>query len=89
MSFIDNAMEVLDQAEASLHSVIADALAAKSYKEIATIAAMAEAVAAINAGRPRDERRIGLSVPEVSLGAALSNADPARTIEPSWMRPKT
>jgi hypothetical protein len=30
MSFIDNAMEVLDQAEASLHSVIADALAAKS-----------------------------------------------------------
>ena len=52
MSFIDNAMEVLDQAEASLHSVIADALAAKSYKEIATIAAMAEAVAAINAGRP-------------------------------------
>jgi hypothetical protein len=88
MSFIDNAMEVLDQAEASLHSVIADALAAKSYKEIATIAAMAEAVAAINAGRSRDERRIGVSVPEVSLGA-LSNAEPARTIEPSWMRPKT
>ena len=53
MSFIDNAMEVLDRAEASLHAVIADALAAKAYKEIATIAAMAEAAAACcNAGHP-------------------------------------
>ena len=51
MSFIDNAMEVLDRTEASLHAVIADALAAKAYKEIATIAAMAEAVAAISAAR--------------------------------------
>lgn len=89
MSFIDNAMEVLDRAETSLHAVIADALAAHAYKEIATIAAMAEAVAAINAGRPRDERRIGVSVPDVTLGASLSNQEPARSVEPSWMRPKS
>ena len=89
MSFIDNAIEVLDRAEPSLHAVIADALAAHAYKEIATIAAMAEAVAAINAEHPRGERRIGVSVPDVSLGASLSNADPVKSVEPSWMRPKS
>jgi hypothetical protein len=89
MSFIDNAMEVLDQAETSLHSVIADALAAKAYKEIATIAAMAEAVAAISAGRTGEKKRMGISVPDVNIGAALSSPEPARTVEPSWMRPKT
>jgi hypothetical protein len=89
MSFIDNAMEVLDQAETSLHAVIADALAAKAYKEIATIAAMAEAVAAINAGRPHEERRMGMSVSDMNIGSTMSSPEHARTVEPSWMRPKT
>ena len=55
MSFIDNAMEVLDRTEASLHSVISDALAAKAYREIAVIATMAEKVAAISAVRAPDD----------------------------------
>jgi hypothetical protein len=90
MSFIDNAMEVLDRAEASLHAVIADALAAKAYKEIATIAAMAEAVAAISVGRG-GERRISSASPvaELGIGATASPTDPTKAVEPSWMRPKT
>lgn len=89
MSFIDNAMVVLDRAEASLHEVIADALAAKAYKEIATIAAMAEAVAAINVGRAGSERRITASVPDLGVAASLSVDDTTKAAEPSWMRPKT
>jgi hypothetical protein len=91
MSFIDNAVVVLDRAEASLHEVIADALAAKAYKEIATIAAMAEAVAAINVGRAGSERRItaSASVPDLGVAASLSADDMTKAAEPSWMRPKT
>ena len=90
MSFIDNAMEVLDRAEASLHAVIADALAAKAYKEIATIAAMAEAVAAISVGRSGETRRISShSVSELSVGTSVSATDITKAVEPSWMRPKT
>ena len=91
MSFIDNAMEVLDRAEASLHAVIADALAAKAYKEIATIAAMAEAVAAISVGRGGESRRTSSPSPvaELNVGATPSPTDTARVVEPSWMRPKT
>jgi hypothetical protein len=90
MSFIDNAMEVLDRAEASLHAVIADALAAKAYKEIATIAAMAEAVAAISVGRSGETRRISSpSVSELSVGTSVSATDITKAVEPYWMRPKT
>ena len=90
MSFIDNAMEVLDRAEASLHAVIADALAAKAYKEIATIAAMAEAVAAISVGRSGEPRRVSSpSVAELSVGTSVSATDITKAVEPSWMRPKT
>lgn len=91
MSFIDNAMEVLDRAEASLHAVIADALAAKAYKEIATIAAMAEAVAAISVGRGGESRRTSSASPvaELGVGATASPTDPTKAVEPSWMRPKT
>jgi hypothetical protein len=90
MSFKDNAMEVLDRAEASLHAVIADALAAKAYKEIATIAAMAEAVAAISVGRTGEARRTSSpSVAELSVGTSVSATDITKAVEPSWMRPKT
>jgi hypothetical protein len=90
MSFIDNAMEVLNHAEASLHAVIADALAAKAYKEIATIAAMAEAVAAISVGRAGEPRRVSSpSVAELSVGTSVSATDITKAVEPSWMRPKT
>lgn len=87
MSFIDSAAEVLDRAEASLHSLITDALKAKAYREITTIAAMAESLAAINTGRLREGRRPTASVPEMAAPAA---AEPAKTAsEPSWMRPKS
>jgi hypothetical protein len=89
MSFIDNAMEVLDRAEASLHAVIADALAAKAYNEIATIAAMAEAVAAISVGRSGEPRRSSPSVAELGVGTSVSATDTTKAVEPSWMRPKT
>lgn len=86
MSFIDNAMEAIERTEASLHSLIADALKAKAYGEIATIAAMAQSLSAINAGRVRDGKRtaeIGMSAP------APAAADTAKGAEPSWMRPKS
>ena len=89
MSFIDSAMEVLDRTEASLHSVISDALAAKAYKEIATIATIAEKIAAISASRPSEEKRLGISSAEMGVGSGLSSADSIRAVEPSWMRPKT
>ena len=46
MSFTDSAEEVLDRAEASLRSLITDALKAKAYSEIAAIAALAASVGA-------------------------------------------
>lgn len=86
MSFIDSAMEVIERSEASLHSLIADALKAKAYGEIATIAAMAQSLSAINAGRVREGKRatadVGMSVP------APAGAEAAKSAEPSWMRPK-
>ena len=88
MSFIDSAMEVLDRTEASLHSVISDALAAKAYREIAAIAVMAEKVAAISAARVPEEKRIGISSAEVGVGS-MSGTESIRAVEPSWMRPKT
>ena len=88
MSFIDSAMEVLDRTEASLHSVISDALAAKAYREIATIATIAEKIAAISASRP-EEKRMGISSAEMGVGSGLSSAESIRAVEPSWMRPKT
>jgi hypothetical protein len=82
-------MNVLDRAETSLHEVVADALAAKSYKEIAIIATMAEAVAAIKVGCSRDEKRIAVPVSDLDAGSRLSSADTAKAVEPFWMRPKT
>jgi hypothetical protein len=89
MSFMNNAMSVLDRAETSLHEVVADALAAKAYEEIAIIAAMAEAVGAINVGRSGGERRITASVPDLGIVSSLSADDTTKAAEPSWMRPKT
>lgn len=86
MSFIDNAMEAIERTEASLHSLIADALKAKAYGEIAAIAAMAQSLAAINAGRPREGKRVsdlGMSAP------APAPAETTKGAEPSWMRPKS
>lgn len=88
MSFIDSAAEVLDRTEASLNSLMADALKAKAYREIATIAAMAEAVAVIGPGRSREGKKIVTTAPE--LGTAVpASTDTAKASEPSWMRPKT
>ncbi len=88
MSFIDSAAEVLDRAEASLHSLITDALKAKAYREISTIAAMAESLAAVNTGRSREGRRAAaVPVPDMAPSPA---PEPAKTSsEPSWMRPKS
>jgi hypothetical protein len=86
MSFIDNAMEAIERTEASLHSLIADALKAKAYGEIATIAAMAQSLAAINAGRAREGKRTDLGLGATAPVAAT--ADTSKGAEPSWMRPK-
>lgn len=88
MSFIESATEALDRAESSLNALLMDALKAKAYRDVAAIAALAEAVAAIP-GRARDGRKsaspAGSSVAETALPAA----EPAKASEPSWMRPKS
>lgn len=85
MSFIDSATELLDRTEASLNSLMADALKAKAYREIAAIAALAEQVSVIGPGR--SGRRS--ATPEMATaGAAASPAEAAKGTEPFWMRPK-
>lgn len=94
MSFIDSAAEVLERTEASLTSLINDALKAKAYREVATIAAIAESLSGIGAGRSREGKRAVPTAPEFGLGASSPPdtgkvADTAKASEPSWMRPKT
>lgn len=89
MSFIDSATEVLDRTEASLQALIADALKAKAYREIAAIAALAESVAAISTGRAREGKRSGANVEMGAGAAAAAGADTAKEATPSWMWPKT
>lgn len=89
MSFIDSAAEVLDRAEASLSSLITDALKAKAYRELATIAALAESVAAIGAGRSREGKKASPAATEFGGTPPTPTTDTAKTSEPSWMRPKT
>jgi hypothetical protein len=88
MSFIDSAAEVIDRAEASLNSLLGDALKAKAYRDVAAIAALAEAVRAIP-GRSCEGRKSG---PAADLGMDVSTpvpAEAAKPSEPSWMRPKS
>ncbi len=82
MAFVDSASEVLDRAEASLISLIADALKTKAYRDVAIIAAMAEAQSGV-AARFREDQR-GTTASELAGGAA----DTAKAAEPSWMRPR-
>ena len=86
MSFIDSATELLDRTEASLISLMADALKAKAYREIAAIAALAEQVSVIGPGR--SGRRPAATPEMATAGAAASPADAAKGAEPFWMRPK-
>ena len=85
MSFIDSATELLDRTEASLNSLMADALKAKAYREIAAIAALAEQVSVIGPGR--SGRRP--AAPEMATAAAAAApGEAAKGTEPFWMRPK-
>lgn len=87
MSFTDSAIEAVERTEASLHALIADALKAKAYAEVAAIASIAQSLAAINVGRAREGRRpadLGMATP-VATGAG----DAGKSAEPSWMRPKS
>lgn len=89
MSFTDSAAEAIDRAEASLNSLLMEALKAKAYREVAAIAALAEAVAAIP-GRSRDGRKLGVPSSDAGLGmAAPAVAETVKAAEPSWMRPKS
>jgi len=81
MSFIDSATELLERTEAALNSLMADALEAKAYREIAAIAALAERVSVIGPGR---SGRRPAAAPEM----AAAPADAAKGAEPFWMRPK-
>lgn len=86
MSFIDSATELLDRTETSLHSLIADALKARAYREIAALAAIAEQVSLIGPGR---SVRTPAAAPEMaSAAAAAAPAETAKGSEPFWMRPK-
>ena len=85
MSFMDSAAEVLDRAEASLHSLIADALKAKAYRDVTEIASMAESLAAVSSGRSKNVQRTTATLPEVTFPAV---PETAKASEPSWMRPK-
>jgi len=87
MSFTDNAIEAVERTEASLHALMADALKAKAYAEVAAIAAIAQSLAAIKVGRDREDRPaidVGMSTP-----VAEATADAGKSAEPSWMRPKS
>ena len=84
MTFVDNALELLDRTEASLNSLIVDALKVKAYKEIATIAAMAEAVSAVSPGRARDGKR--LSSPSSSGELAGVGSAPTKSGDSAWIR---
>lgn len=84
MSFIDSATELLDRTEASLNSLMADALKAKAYREIAAIAALAEQVSVIGPGRSGRRPAAGQEV----AAAAAAPAEAAKGAEPFWMRPK-
>ena len=86
MSFIDGATELLDRTEASLNSLMADALKAKAYREIAAIAALAEQVSVIGPGR--SGRRAGAQPEMAAAAAAQAPAEAAKGAEPFWMRPK-
>ena len=86
MSFVDSAAEALDRTEASLTSLMSEAIKAKSYQEVASIAAMAASVAKIGRGRTDDEpRRMAPSAPEIGLPASAAG----KKAEPSWIRPTT
>jgi hypothetical protein len=86
MSFIDSATELLDRTEASLNSLMADALKAKAYREIAAIAALAEQVSVIGPGR--SSRRAGAQPEMAAAAAGQGPAEAAKGAEPFWMRPK-
>jgi hypothetical protein len=86
MSFIDSATELLDRTEASLNSLMADALKAKAYREIAAIAALAEQVSVIGPGR--SGRRAGAQPEMAAAAAGQAPAEAAKGAEPFWMRPK-
>lgn len=76
MPFVDSAIEVLEKTEASLLSLISDAVKARAYSEITTIAAMAQSVSTIG------PRREGKRAPATELAVEV----PAASAEPAWMR---
>ena len=80
MSFFDTATEALDRVEDSLNALLSDAQKAKAYREVAQIAALADAVA----GFRRGENRMTSTPPFEPETASFEPADGA---EPTWMRP--
>ncbi len=84
MTFIESATELLERTEASLNSLIADALRAKAYGEIAALAELAEQLSGIGAGRTGRKT----AAPAELSAAGVGSADAAKGPEPFWMRPK-
>jgi hypothetical protein len=84
MSFTDSARELLDRTEASLNSLIADALKAKAYRDVAAIAAIAEQLSVMLPAR--SDRRP--APPEIAAAAAAPPVEVGKGAEPFWMRPK-
>ena len=77
MSFNERALELLEKTESSLVSLMSDALKAHAYGDLAAIAGIAEATAAIRSGATNISAR-----QPTAPAAALSPDAPA----PSWMR---
>jgi hypothetical protein len=77
MSFEEKALELLKSTEMSLGSLITEALRARAYGEVATIAGLAEAMAANRLGNDAP------AVPSSDFGVAAASAQSA---SPSWMR---
>ena len=86
MTFLDSATELLDRTEASLNALMADALKAKAYRDIAAIAELVEQLSSIGAGRAG--RKSATPTPEVAAAAGVGSGDAAKGAEPFWMRPK-
>ena len=100
MSFIDRAHAVLDETESALHALMADALKAKAYADIAAIEAMVGALAALRRNRVSEQANAGTS-PDTAKAtppqpswiapptASQGDPDAPKGPAPSWMRPKT
>ena len=84
VSFLDNAAEILEHADASLTALMVEALRAKAYHDVAVIAAIAESVLTVHREQfeDRSQRRVTMAIPtDGGVPVEAKKGD-----QPSWMR---